>query len=214
MRIKIYASDIRIKLRDKLRKIYLRSRNLKEINEKASIICSNCLAGIVMHEYKMRFNTPTINLWIYPSDFIKFCNNLEEYLNCEIVEVKDSGKDYPVGRIKDINVHFLHYSNIKEAIKAWEKRKKRVDLNNIYIVMTERDGCTFEDLKKFDKLPYEKKVVFTAKKYDEIQSSYYVKGFEEQGFVNMLEYKNKIGPFKYYDSFRFDKWLKKDIMVS
>ena len=124
MRIKIYASDIRIKLRDKLRKIYLRSRNLKEINEKASIICSNCLAGIVMHEYKMRFNTPTINLWIYPSDFIKFCNNLEEYLNCEIVEVKDSGKDYPVGRIKDINVHFLHYSNIKEAIKAWEKRKK------------------------------------------------------------------------------------------
>ena len=90
------------------------------------------------------------------------------------------------------------------------EEKKRVDLNNIYIVMTERDGCTFEDLKKFDKLPYEKKVVFTAKKYDEIQSSYYVKGFEEQGFVNMLEYKNKIGPFKYYDSFRFDKWLKKE----
>lgn len=123
MSIKGKLFEVRIQYRLILRKLYLKIINTKKVDKNATILCSNCLAGVVMHEYGMRFNTPTINLWIYPNDFVKFCSNLEEYLRYKVVEVKDSGKNYPVGRIKDINLYFLHYSNIEEAVIDWERRK-------------------------------------------------------------------------------------------
>ena len=44
--------------------------------------------------------------------------------------------------------------------------------------MAERDECTMEDLIAFDNLSYENKIVFTHLPYDNIKSSFYIKGFE------------------------------------
>ena len=68
-------------------------------------------------------------------------------------------------------------------IGKWESRLKRVNYNDLRIVMTENDGCTYEDLIAFDKLPYKHKVVFTHKPYPEIKSSFYIPGFEKLGRV-------------------------------
>lgn len=49
--------------------------------------------------------------------------------------------------------------------------------------MTDRDGCTKEDLIEFDKLSYKNKIVFTHVPYDDIKSAVYIKGFEKDNEV-------------------------------
>lgn len=49
-------------------------------NRDFSIICSNCVGGVIYHELNLPFLSPTINLFIKPSDYIKFVSNLNFYL--------------------------------------------------------------------------------------------------------------------------------------
>ena len=57
-----------------LRMLYFRNkRDLKP----QTLICNNCLAGCVLHDYNMRFDTPTINLWIPFPDYMKFLKRLK-----------------------------------------------------------------------------------------------------------------------------------------
>jgi len=132
------------------------------------------------------FNTPTVNLYFKPEDFLKFLKEPIQYLNSEVTEVFEEGISYPIGQLMDIKIYFMHYKSFAEAKDKWEERSKRIDLSDIFVMMTDRDGCTYEQLKKFDNLPYEKKVVYTCKPYPEIKSSYYIPGFEEQGEVGIL----------------------------
>ena len=50
------------------------------------------------HELGLRFNSPTVNLWFTPKEFIKFLSQLEHYLyDCKIeMDEKNSEKyGYP-----------------------------------------------------------------------------------------------------------------------
>ena len=77
---------------------------------------------------------------------------------------------------------------------------------------TERDMCTYENLKNFDKLPYSNKVIFTKKKYHEIKSSFYIKDFEDKKEVGVLfKYRNKILMKRYYEDFDFIKWFNSNL---
>lgn len=41
---------------------------------------------------------------------------------------------YPKISIADIELCCLHYKNCEEAIEAWERRKKRINFSNVFIV--------------------------------------------------------------------------------
>lgn len=58
----------------------------KSIGE-VTLLCNNCLGGVIFHELNLKFLSPTINLWMYPSDFIKYCCKLPYYSNCQLVFV-------------------------------------------------------------------------------------------------------------------------------
>lgn len=47
--------------------------------KRISIISNNCIAGYIYKYFGMKFLSPTINLQIAPSDFIKFCSALSIY---------------------------------------------------------------------------------------------------------------------------------------
>jgi len=155
-------------------------------NKDFSIISSNCNGGIIMSDLGVKFNSPTVNLFFYPSDFIKFVKNIKEYLSYEIVEVKDTGLEYPVGDLNGVKIHFMHYDSFEEAKNKWEQRKQRVNYNNLFIMFTDRDGCTYENIKEFDELPYKNKVIFTNKPYKKFKSAYYIEGFESEDSVGIL----------------------------
>lgn len=190
-------------------KLYIMRKRRKLKNPAPTIISSNCNGGIILHDLGLQFNTPTINLYFGAEDYLKFVSDLSGYLQKELTET-ESGYDYPAGRLGDIIIYFMHYSSFAEAKKKWDERKKRIDMNNLFIMMTDRNGCTFDMLKEFDSLPYNNKVVFTHKPYPEIQSSVYLKGFENNGQVGILsDWKPGFWKRRYIDDFDYVSFLNR-----
>lgn len=193
-------------------KLYIMRKRRKLKNHSPSIISSNCNGGIILHDLGLRFNTPTINLYFDSGDFLKFLSDLSGYFEKELVEV-ECEFDYPAGRLGDITIYFMHYPSFAEAKAKWEERKNRVDMNNLFIMMADRNGCTYEMLKEFDSLPYKNKVVFTHKTYPEFESSNYLKGFEDKEEVGVLsDWKPGFWKRRYIDDFDYVSFLNNSLV--
>lgn len=192
-----------------VRELLFIKKRKKVNNHTFTLLTNNCLGGIIYHDLHIKFNSPLINLWLYPKDFIKFCKNIDYYISLNLEFVKIKNNSYPVGKLDDIYLYFQHYDNEQDALLKWNERKKRINKNNIYIILSEKDGCTYDDLLEFDKLPYKNKVIFTHINYPKIKSAYKIKGYEnEKEIGDLFTYKN-IGR-KPYDEFPLIKWLNND----
>lgn len=76
---------VKEKLRLFLREIFINRKNKRKVKTKRpTIIASNCNGGIIYHDLGMKFYSPTINLFFYPKDYIKFISNLKYYLSLSI----------------------------------------------------------------------------------------------------------------------------------
>ena len=127
----------------------------------------------------------------------------------EFVEV-ESERPYPAGRLGDITVHFVHYKTFEEGVQKWEERKRRINWDNLFLVATEKDNCSYETIRRFDQLPYEHKVIFTHTEYLEFASACYIKGFEEKEELGVLTfYKNQLLKRRYLDDFDYVTFLNK-----
>ena len=77
----MFKESIRLFLREK----FINKPNRKKLkNKNPSIISSNCNGGFIYHDLNLKFFSPTINLFFYPKDYIKFIANLEYYSKCEL----------------------------------------------------------------------------------------------------------------------------------
>ena len=73
---------------------------------------------------------------------------------------------------------------------------------------TQKDGCSYETLQRFDSLPYQNKVVFTQVEYPEFSSAYHIKGFEEKEEMGVLTfYKKQFRKRRYLDDFDYVDFL-------
>lgn len=203
-----------IKIRERIRYATVCAAKRKKLkNKNFTWISSNCTGAIITHELNCRFNSPTVNLYIEPKDFIKFVSNIDSYSKYSLVFDKNLSdeKGYPVAELGDIKIYFVHYHSSEEAQNKWINRYKRIDKHNMFIMMSERDGCTFEDLVNFDKLPYKNKIVLTKREYPEIHSAIYIPGFENcDELGDVFRMPKKICLHKYYDVFDFVKWLNEE----
>ena len=43
----------------------------------------------------------------------------------------------------------------------WEERIGRINYNNLYFIMVDRDGCEEKDIVAFDNIPYKHKAFLT-----------------------------------------------------
>ena len=68
--------------------------------------------GVILHELGERFNSPTVNLFFGAEDYIKFLEKLDHYLGQTLVEAQ-SDKDYPVAKLDDITIYFMHYPSFE-----------------------------------------------------------------------------------------------------
>ena len=158
--------------------------------QRITILSSNCNGGIISHDLGLQFCSPTVNLFFRAEDFIRFCENLRYYMGIDtLTQCLDtsitSAVSYPVACLGDILLFLVHYKSIEEAQEVWNRRKKRVDYDNIVILTTDRDGMT-EDLKdRFERLPY-RKVMFTHLPDSRHPSAFYISGYEKEGCVGIL----------------------------
>lgn len=160
----------------------LNKKNRKRLeNSQVSILSSNCIGGVLYHELGLKFLSPTINLYMEPKYFIKFLKNPNKYYKKEMKVVNPSEYHYPVVQVEDIILHCVHYHTVQEVSEKWNIRFERINWDNIRIIMSERDGCTEQDIINFDKLPYKHKVVFVHREMPEIKSAIHIPGIEMDG---------------------------------
>lgn len=170
---------------------------LQELLDKdTSIISSNCFAGRIMQDLGMEYNTPTLGLWIMPDDFSKLCANLRKYMAMEpkllehsknaLGEEKhanpSSHHDYPMGQLGDVEIHFLHYHTPEEAFSKWKRRAERINYDKLLFIGMEQNGCTEDDVRAFDALPYKNKIFFCSQPYP-YSSVIYIPEFDGLGHV-------------------------------
>lgn len=185
----------------------IKKKRLKNLNP--TIISSNCNGEFIYYDMGLKFLTPTINLSFEMNDYVKFLGNMKWYLEQEIVPYEDARFEYPTGMLGDIEIRFNHYESFSEAIEKWNERKKRINWDNLFIMAIDGDDCTYESMVKFDQLPFQNKVIFTHVPYPEIESSFYIKGFEQEEGVGVLLYFKEKQFFirRYLDDFDYITFL-------
>ena len=180
-------------------------------NENFSIFSQNCIGTIMYHDLDLQFRTPTVNLLFSPRDFIVFMENLTDNLQHEIEFIRPGNLHYPVGKLGGITIHFLHYKTEKEAKESWNKRKERINWNNIFVICCDK-GLTYDDVLRFDALPYDHKILFVSKQYSDIPCSVYCKKFRDYTDARLIGFKNPLGKRIYSDYIDYIGWLnRKDL---
>lgn len=143
-----------------------------------TIISNNCWAGSVYRWFHLPYLTPTAGLYFYAEDYLKFLSNLKYYLSLipeeislKISQHKESlmqkGQiNVPIGKLDDVEIIFLHYPTFEEAREKWLRRCARINWEKLIIKNSEMNGCTEENVREFDKLPFNRKFIFTTRSYD------------------------------------------------
>ena len=143
-----------------------------------SIISNNCWGGFIYQYFGLQYLSPTIGLFIPGNDFVKFCSKIKHYLSfelefinwndCRLYPIIKDKKPYPIAKLDDIEIYFMHYSSVKEAEEKWNRRKKRINPNRILYKLSQREGCSKEDIEKFLSLNLNNKICFS---YDKVEGA-------------------------------------------
>lgn len=181
-------------------------------NRSFSLITSDCTGGVMCKDLSVRMNSPTRNLFFNASDFICFCENLDYYLTQKLQPTDNrDNSGYLTAKLGDLVLYLVHYDSFDQAKEEWERRKVRVNKENLFFIMNDRNGCTYSDVEAFDRLPYKNKVFFSHKPYPEFKSVVYIKGSERfDSLKTITAYVHQLGIKRYYDQFDFVTWLNSE----
>lgn len=186
-----------------LQQKYLNIERLVQIRKAPlTIFSNNCWGGLTYHSLDMEFFSPLINMAIGEKDFITFLKRPYYYMMQKIeftrIAELSSGMRFPQGKCDDIILNFLHYKTFEEAEQKWEKRKERINWNNLFIEMaTDNKGV----VEEFMELPFENKICFVPFESNE-KSLVYIPPHAYAGYEgDFRSFVNKMarGVYPYYD---------------
>lgn len=191
-------------------------------NKDITLVCSNCTGGILYHWLGLQFNSPFINLYMDNEDFLIALENFDEFISGPVVEVKDSGKDYPVGKgVHGEIIHFMHYPDFNTALRKWDERKVRIKKDNMAVMLTNfgagiseqamhcyksgKESPEVSDIvRRFERLPFKNKIILSG--FDlKTPVSVQLKGMptENRGkIINIFNTQNVFGK-RYIDQFDY-----------
>lgn len=191
-------------------------RNRKRlVNKSPSLISNNCNGAIILHDLGLRFNSPTVNLYIPFPGYIRFCSRLEHYLSLPVDAMVEGPRDAitgcPTGRLEDVDIKFVHYPSFEAARDKWFERARRVDMGNLFLMLSQRDGCTPDDVCEFDALPFEQKVALVAQPMPEVSCARYFPEFVSGGELKVItSYISRFSGRRIIDDFDFVGFLNGD----
>lgn len=194
-------------------------KNIKTIsNISFSIFSSDCIAGIIYHDLRKEFTSPTINLYFseHNYSFLNFCLDPDYYLNNPLTFLKNG--NLPRAIIKgdknheDIQVNFAHYIDENDAKNSWQRRCKRVSKNHIFIYLKYKlDENDIKLISKIDKI-----LVITSDKTDSnylnnrnIRISKYLSKLDKNN-GKIMSYKGIFGS-RNFDDLKILDYIKENI---
>lgn len=151
------------------------NKYMEVVKNVPTIFANDCWGGIVYNRLGLEFSSPLINMFESDEDYIKFLREPRKYMEKPLVLKDEIYSDfvqgyYPVCLCDDILLHFNHYNSFEIANECWERRKKRINWHNLFVMMhTENRDIAI----KFSELPYQRKICFVPFPTD-IKSLFYV----------------------------------------
>lgn len=171
-----------------------RRKRLKGID--FTIISNNCWGGHVYRRYSISYNSPTIGMYFFPEEYLKFLTNLRENVEMPITFIPAEKSKYfcrlqelqqthvPIALLgNDIEIVMLHYHSEEEVLKKWNRRKARINWDHLLVKNTMQNGMTVEQVEQYDKLPFNNKIIFVPHKMDNIRSAIWYKSDCREGQV-------------------------------
>lgn len=163
-------------------------------NQPFTILSNNCWAGHVYRYFSQPYDTPTIGLYFFAPDYIRFLSDLKRYVEIDLGFIKENESKYsrilkqrnhgcPIGLLDDVEIVFLHYKSEEEAYEKWKRRCDRIHWDRLFCKFSEQNFCSQNDLRDFDQLDYKHKFVFTSQDYG-LKSQIEFKEFHGTGEVS------------------------------
>lgn len=179
-------------------------------NKNFSIICSNCIGGEIYHLLGEKFLSPTIHMWFEQNDFVKFATNLDYYLKQTLVFIETNEKT-PVAKCGDIILHFNHNHNNDEAEYDWNRRKSRINFENLYIIFYDK-GLTINEIKQIEKAKCKNIAVLTDKDLP-LKYAIKLKPNLKRQYGDFFIDKDHFGIYTYEKQWDFVNWLNSNINI-
>ena len=136
---------------------------------------------------------------------MKFVLNLKYYIGLNI-EFVQTDCNYPVGKLDDITLSFLHYKSEQEAEAAWEKRKVRINYDDLFIILYEKNGLTDDDFNQLFNVQCKNLIVLSD---NENPKYSFIKKIQKNnsGKDNKYFDKDKYGIMTFERQWDFVEWL-------
>lgn len=177
-------------------------------NTTPTFLCPNCIGGILFHDLGLQFRSPTVNLMIFQTDFVKFVLHMEDYLAQKLSFFKHPEYDFPCARLGEITLHFTHYHTEEEAAQKWAERTARIDRDNLFVFLEERGGLTRKEMLRLGSIHARGLVIFTANAYPDIPYALQISKYALDGEVgNILAKSYWNDGHEYEKYFDFVKWF-------
>lgn len=186
-----------------------------------TILSFDCVGGIIAHELRLPFRSPTVNLYFDSYDgFLDYLFHLSYYVDAPLESVgyrEQNGHRYPVGVLcggalyPDVKIHFLHYPTFEEAAAKWRERSGRIDFDRICVVM-QLDRPERRLMERFAALPYARKVVLTYAAYD-APFVFRIRSLDRFVPGRLLDYRGLLGK-RYLDEFDYAAFLRDGVIRS
>lgn len=204
----------------KTESLFAKQNQRKLNNTDFSIISNNCWGGVVYEHFGLIKQSPTIGGYFFADDYLLFIANLKEYMSRDIKIISLEESKYKnkiiengtpnaiVGilegnsKLPPVEIIFLHYNDKNTIINKWNRRRERINYNNLIFKFSLQNGCTKKQLEIFDNMVLPgKKFMFTNRKEDieKYSCAVYYPGFERAAQIeNDTFYWNK-----YFDVIQF-----------
>ena len=166
-------------------------------NDNFTIITDTCIGGVMYHKLGKQFLSPTINLWMYDEDFYKIITNVcLDIFNRHLFKFIDLSDDYTE----------------EEANKKWVERTKRIYRDNLFIICADLPNTrkiTHEDMVSLKDIPCRGKVVFSIRKYDDIDYIVPLPKDPNGDYVNsyMFDKSKYFQRYRWEEAFDWVHWL-------
>ena len=200
------------KLYRKIRKTVLKKRILSI----PTIISNDCCGGVIYKNLELEFQSPTIKLYIDNNDFILLCNHIEYFLTGVLNECINDTHSYPVGQLTcdkgTITLYFMHYKSFEEAKECWERRIRRVKLDNIFFLFNPGPNISNNILELYANIRCKKVLLSSGVNCEKYGFAKNLKCYEKGFKGPLVKYRFKFGVKQYLDEYNWIEIFEKNIM--
>lgn len=136
-----------------------------------TFISNNCCSRYIYFSLGIPFSSPFVNIRIKSKDHLKILKEPKRFINGKLSPagfLEKGEEKIPMAKLESDNDQIMiecsHYKIYEDFEKVWNKRKKRINYNNIISILTTENE---EDLEEFSKLD-SKKICFLRSEEDSI----------------------------------------------